>query len=55
MVTAPTLAPEEEELAVEKRTVKLSEPKPPARKQPSRNLLSEIFEGHEEFLGLTPD
>jgi hypothetical protein len=57
MVTAPTIAPqeEEEELAIEKKTVRLPEPKPLAQKQPSRSLLSEIFEGHEEFLGLTPD
>ena len=57
MVTAPTIAPqeEEEEIAIEKKTVRLPEPKPLAQKQPSRSLLSEIFEGHEEFLGLTPD
>jgi hypothetical protein len=36
-------------------TLKLREPKPVAPKRQVRSLLHEIFEGHEEFLGLTPD
>jgi len=58
MAANPIISPEEE-LAVEKKTLKVCEPKakprPRGPKQPVRDLLFEIFEGHEEFLGLTPD
>ncbi len=56
MAASPVITPEEE-LAEEKKTVKASAPKPkPVRpKQARQTLLEEIFEGHEEFLGYTPD
>lgn len=44
------------ESQVEKKNVKVLETAPPALTVPKRrNLLEEIFAGHEEFLGLTPD
>lgn len=55
MTTSPVLDPEVE-TEVEKETAKLSEPKPPGPLRPKRRtLLEEIFEGHEDFLGYTPD
>ncbi len=56
MAASPIIAPEEE-LASEKISVevKLSDPKLVAPIAPVRNLLEEIFAGHEEFLGWTPD
>jgi len=52
-----TLITPEEELTFEKKAPKISEPKqsPAVNKQPKRSLLVEIFAGHEEFLGYTPD
>ena len=43
---------EEERLHVDKAK---SEPEPQGPKQRIRALLAEIFSGHEEFLGWTPD
>jgi hypothetical protein len=53
-MAAANIAPQVEP-PVEKKIVRTYEPKPVAPKPPVRNLLSEIFEGHEEFLGWTPD
>jgi hypothetical protein len=51
-----TLITQEEELALEKEAPKISEPKPgPEVKQSKRSVLVEIFAGHEDFLGYTPD
>ncbi len=63
-MAAPTcIAPPEElvveELAVEEKPVWVNEPAPEPGplgwKQRVRALLVAIFEGHEEFLGYTPD
>jgi hypothetical protein len=56
MAACPTIAPEEE-IAVEKkiRKVYVPTPKPVSPKQGVKGLLFEIFEGHEDFLGWTPD
>ena len=55
MTTSPVLD-REVETEVEKETAKISEPKPPGPLRPKRRtLLEEIFEGHEDFLGYTPD
>jgi len=40
---------------VEKKTLQAPEPKRVAPKQSFRDLLAEIFQGHEDFLGWTPD
>ncbi len=53
-MAATTIAPPVEQ-PVEKKTVQVSEPKPVSPQQPARDLLVEIFSGHEEFLGWTPD
>ena len=53
-MAAPCIAPQVEP-PVEKETFEVCETKPAAPKQPPRGILSEIFEGHEDFLGLTPD
>ena len=53
-MAAPCIAPQLEP-PVEKKTLQASEPKPIAPKQPARDLLAEIFEGHEDFLGWAPD
>jgi hypothetical protein len=39
------------------RTIKVYEPKPkpPGLRERVRILLIQIFEGHQEFLGFTPD
>jgi hypothetical protein len=43
------------EPSIEVKTPAVRESKPASPKKTGRNLLAEIFEGHEEFLGLTPD
>ncbi len=48
------VVPEVEPLVNEK-PARIDEPKPIGWKQRVRNLLIAIFEGHEEFLGWTPD
>jgi len=55
MITSPVLEPEVEP-EVEKKTVNISEPRPPSplRRKP-RTFLEEILKGHEDFLGYTPD
>ena len=51
-----TIIAPEEEITLEKKAPKGREPNPrPAAKKPSQSLLVEIFAGHEEFLGSTPD
>ena len=62
MAASPRLAPQAEP-SIEKRTLKLCEPKrnpktrptTQARKPRVRDLVAEIFEGYEEFLGCTPN
>ncbi len=46
---------EEVERPVEKKPVRADEPKPIGWKQRVRNLLIAIFQGHEEYLGWTPE
>ena len=48
------IAPDVDPLVEEKREP-VEEPKPVGWKQRVRELLVAIFEGHEEFLGWTPD
>lgn len=57
MAASPVTTPEEEEVALKNKTQKVREPKPePASpKPPPRDLVHRIFEGHEDFLGWTPD
>ncbi len=54
---APSLlAPPEVEFEIEEEVLAELETKRPAPPAPKRrNLLEEIFQGHEDFLGLTPD
>lgn len=55
---ATIIAPEVEtpvEPPVERQPVWADEPKPLGWKQRVRDLLVAIFEGHEDFLGWTPD
>jgi hypothetical protein len=53
-MAATSIAPPVEH-PVEKKTMQVSEPEPASPKQPVGGLLVEIFRGHEEFLGWTPD
>jgi hypothetical protein len=53
-MAAPCIAPQVEP-PVEKETLQVREPKQAASKQPPRSIPAEIFEGHEDFLGWTPD
>ncbi len=52
-MATPCIAPQVEELVAKKTTQ--SGPKPVSPKPHTRSPLAEIFEGHEEFLGWTPD
>jgi len=54
MAAPPCIDPELEQ-PVEEQLDSSEGPKPPARKRRLRELLIAIFEGHEEFLGWTPD
>lgn len=54
LMAAPCIAPPVE-MPVEKIPLRVSEPKPVSLKERIRALLVAIFEGHEEFLGWTPD
>jgi len=54
-MAAPCIAPEVEIPVEKKPLIRVSEPKPAGPKQRVRDLLVAIFEGHEEFLGWTPD
>jgi hypothetical protein len=54
LMATPTIAPQLK-VPVEKKASGLRESKPIEPKRSVRNLLVEIFEGHEEFLGCTPD
>ncbi|MGA7557615.1 MAG: hypothetical protein WCF61_13520 [Terriglobales bacterium] len=53
-MAAPSIAPQVEPPVVEK-TTQVSQPKAANPNEPVRDLLAEIFKGHEEFLGWTPD
>jgi hypothetical protein len=53
-MAAPCVAPQVEP-PVEKKATPVDKPKPVGLKQRVRDLLVAIFEGHEEFLGWTPD
>ncbi len=58
---ATIIAPEEEPLVetrpapIRTKPAPVDAPKPAGRKQRVRDLLVAIFEGHEEFLGWTPE
>lgn len=53
-MAAPCIAPHVEP-SDEKKNLQVCEPKPAAPKRALRDLLAEIFKGHEDFLGWTPD
>jgi len=53
MAASPKLAPQIE-VAWEKKTEPAAKPEPAGLKQRVRALLIEIFKGHTEFLGWTP-
>jgi len=53
MAASPKLAPQME-VVWEKKTPSAGEPKPSSPKQRFQNLLIEIFKGHTDFLGWTP-
>jgi hypothetical protein len=59
MAASPIIAPKEEEIVLEEKTRKTSEPelkpKPVNPKQRVQDMVFEIFKGHEDFLGWTPD
>jgi len=53
LMAATCIAPEAERPVAQKTSpVRRPEPEP---KQPIKDLVMQIFEGHEEFLGFTPD
>lgn len=52
-MAATCIAPEVER-PVEKKTSPVRQPEPKS-KHPFRDVLIEIFRGHAEFLGCTPD
>ena len=54
MAANPKIAPQINPVS-EKETIRLCQPKPVTLKQRIQNLLIEVFKGHEEFLGWTPD
>ena len=55
-MAAPCIAPPVEPPVENKeKTAQVREPKPVVPKQRVRDLLVKIFEGHQEFLGWTPD
>jgi hypothetical protein len=62
MAASPRVAPQVEP-GFEKKTLKLCEPKHSSKPRPKaagqkprvRDMVAEIFEGYEEFLGCTPN
>lgn len=52
---AGTCVAPEIESSVEEEEIKSVEPRPLEPKPPVRSLSTEIFEGHMEYLGYTPD
>jgi hypothetical protein len=52
---AGTCVAPEIESSVEEKELRSVEPKQLEPRRPVRSLLSEIFEGHREYLGYTPD
>jgi hypothetical protein len=54
MAANPSFVPQAK-LASEAQTLQIVEPSAVTLKKRIRDLLLEIFEGHEEFLGRTPD
>lgn len=52
---AGTCVAPEIESPVEEKEIQGVEPKQIEPKRPVKSLLAEIFEGHQEFLGYTPD
>jgi len=54
-MSASSVITPEEELVSEKKTSKIYTPPKAQTPKPKRGLLSELFEGHEEYLGYTPD
>jgi len=53
-MAAPCIAPQVEP-PVERETLQVRQTKLVAPQQPPGSILAEIFEGHEDFLGCTPD
>jgi hypothetical protein len=54
MASNPKIAPQVE-VVLEKKIMQVSEPKPVGSKQRVRDLLVDVFAGHQDFLGWTPD
>jgi hypothetical protein len=54
MAANPNIAPQVE-LPLTGKSVAFSKPREASLKKRIYNLLQEIFEGYEEFLGCTPD
>jgi hypothetical protein len=54
MAASPKLTPQLA-IAWDKNSPPAAEPKPAGLKQRVRDLLIEIFKGHREYLGWTPD
>jgi len=52
---SPTCLDPEPEIIIEEEPARFDEPAPAGWKQRVRDLLVAIFQGHEEYLGLTPD
>jgi hypothetical protein len=54
MVANPNIVPQLER-ATHKEPMQIAEPKPATLKKRVRDLLIDMFEGYQEFLGRTPD
>jgi len=54
MAANPNITPQVK-MVFDKKTMQVCDPKPVDLTQRIRDLLVEIFEEHEEFLGWTPD
>ncbi len=54
-MAASCIAPPEVEPPVEEKIKRVRQPEPVGPRRPLRDLLVKIFEGHQEFLGCTPD
>jgi hypothetical protein len=52
---APGVETTEAEIPVEDKALQVKEPGPAGGKRHVRDLLVAIFQGHEEYLGWTPD
>ncbi|MGA2356225.1 MAG: hypothetical protein ABSG02_17150 [Terriglobales bacterium] len=54
MAANPTIVPQLK-LALENKRISFSKPREASLNERIHNLLQEIFEGYEEYLGCTPD